>query len=96
MSSKLPASQVIKILNAVFSAFDDLCVAYQVTKVKTIGDAMVVVSNLEEAQKDHAERMVDLGLAMVRITHKFNKKNDFGIQLAIRVGISTGNLYGKK
>jgi len=64
-----------------------------VTKVKTIGDAVVIVSNLEKFQDDHASRTVRLGLDLIKSVEEFNKMNAFGVNLAIRVGIHTGSLY---
>jgi class 3 adenylate cyclase len=90
----LSAFRVIQILNIIFASFDELCVIYNVTKVKTIGDCIIIVSNLETYQPDHAQRLAHLGLHMIRKVIQFNNINALGVQLAVRIGISTGNLFG--
>ena len=43
LSSTLSPSELVSVLNEVFSAFDELVDRYDLEKVKTIGDAYMVV-----------------------------------------------------
>ena len=46
MSEKLSAENIVGFLDDMFSKFDDLTEKYEVEKIKTIGDAYMVVSAL--------------------------------------------------
>ena len=79
MSARMPADDLVTMLNAVFSGFDQLARRHGVEKIKTIGDAYMAVAGLPEAVPDHVERIADLALDMrARST------------LPIRIGIDTG------
>ena len=41
--AKHTAIEVVGVLDEIFAIFDQLCNKYHVTKVKTIGDAMIIV-----------------------------------------------------
>ena len=96
-SSKSP-EDVVVILDALFSIFDNLSDKYQLEKIKTIGDSYMAASGLIVPQDDHASRAVNLGLDAIEAVHQYNltSHTDF----AIRVGIDSGNviagIIGKK
>ncbi len=88
MSAKISAATLVERLNTLFSSFDALATKLGVEKVKTIGDAYMVVAGLPLAQPDHAERMAEMGLGMLRATARYNAQADE--PLGIRIGINTG------
>ena len=49
-SERVDASQLVDLLDDIFSAFDHLANAYGVEKIKTIGDAYMAVAGLPEAR----------------------------------------------
>ena len=59
---------VVRMLNKLYIQFDNLTNIYGVYKVETIGDAYVVVGGLPEQVLDHADRVVQMGLGMVKVT----------------------------
>ena len=79
MSASMPAADLVAMLNAVFSGFDQLVRRHGVEKIKTIGDAYMAVAGLPQAVPDHVERIADLALDMRA-----------GSPLPIRIGIDTG------
>ncbi|MCF8468984.1 MAG: adenylate/guanylate cyclase domain-containing protein [Sneathiella sp.] len=87
-SSRLTAAELITNLNRVFSRFDDLVAKYNVEKIKTIGDAYMVVAGLPAAREDHANVMVSLALDMIDAAAEMNEDSD--IPLRIRIGINSG------
>lgn len=93
LCSSLTAIQVVSILDKIFVIFDKLCAQYQTTKIKTIGDAMVIVANLEDYQEDHAERIIDLGLKMIEEVKHWGENNEMGVKIRIRVGIHSGPIF---
>jgi len=96
-ASTTPPQQLVKFLNHVFSRFDALCDRHNLEKIKTIGDAYMVVGGLPEPRPDHAEAIAAMALDMQRavrqLAHEPTVTLPASIQehgLAIRVGIHTG------
>lgn len=89
---------LIGLLNSVFSDFDDLTDKYRAEKIKTIGDAYMVVAGVPVNCADHAERMADMALDMLAAIAQHNERT--GQALQIRVGIHSGpviaGVIGKK
>lgn len=81
MSAAMPASELVEMLNSVFTDFDQLARELGVEKIKTIGDAYMAVAGLPEPAPDHVERIAELALAMIRRS-----------ALPIRIGIDTGEV----
>ena len=88
LSQELPADRLIDFLSKIFSAFDRLAAAQGVEKIKTIGDAYMVVAGIPEAQSDHAVRIATLGLRMIHAVDAIAKATD--LKLRARIGIHTG------
>ena len=88
MSSKISAETLVGRLNDVFRAFDSLATDLGVEKIKTIGDAYMVVGGLPLPQSDHAERIAEMGLGMLKAIDHYNDTADE--PLGIRIGINTG------
>jgi adenylate cyclase len=88
MSAGISAELLVDRLNDVFKAFDALATDLGVEKIKTIGDAYMVVGGLPLPQPDHAKRIADMGLGMLKAIDEYNA--DAEVPLGIRVGINTG------
>ena len=81
-------SDLVEILNQIFSAFDEMAEKYGLEKIKTIGDAYMAASGLPDPCQDHAQRMAKMALEMKEWMNHFQQERD--IQLGIRIGIHTG------
>lgn len=88
LSARFPPAQVVELLNRIFSAFDELSDYYGLEKIKTIGDAYMVVGGLPTPRPDHAEATANMALDMQRVITQFNNQNNQ--TLSIRIGINTG------
>lgn len=88
LSSHLPPDQVVGFLNQIFSRFDRLVEIHQLEKIKTIGDAYLVVSGLPYPRVDHAEAIANMALDMQKAIADFNQETEKN--LSIRIGIHTG------
>ena len=88
LSASMSAPDLVRILNRLFSNFDELAFKYGVEKIKTIGDAYMAVAGLPEPRPDHAAIALKLGKGLLKIMDLFNEK--YGTQLQIRVGLNTG------
>ena len=88
MSAGISAETLVGRLNSVFRSFDALATDLGVEKIKTIGDAYMVVGGLPLPQSDHAERIAGMGLGMLAAIDEYN--SDADEPLGIRIGINTG------
>ncbi|MEG3975564.1 adenylate/guanylate cyclase domain-containing protein [Microcoleus sp. herbarium8] len=88
ISARIEPMQLVAGLNLIFSAFDQLTEKYGLEKIKTIGDAYMVVGGLPVSRTDHAEAIANMALDM----HAYMQEveNIFGESLQIRIGINTG------
>ncbi|MGI0486970.1 adenylate/guanylate cyclase domain-containing protein [Pantanalinema rosaneae CENA516] len=87
-SSHRSPIEIVNLLNHIFSAFDYLAERHQLEKIKTIGDAYMVVGGVPTARSDHAAAIADMALDMQDAIVKFNQET--GESFSIRIGISTG------
>ncbi|MEG3957972.1 adenylate/guanylate cyclase domain-containing protein [Microcoleus sp. herbarium2] len=88
LSARMSPTELVKRLNVIFSHFDQLAENYGVEKIKTIGDAYMVVGGLPMPRDDHAEAIAQMALGMQAKIAKLSA--DTGEKLAIRVGINSG------
>jgi class 3 adenylate cyclase len=91
MAARLPADEVVRVLDRLFARFDELVHERGLEKIKTIGDAYMVAGGLTESLDDHAARVVDLGLAMIDVAAR--QSDQIG-DLRLRVGVHTGPVIG--
>jgi len=87
MSSHLSPEEVVQRLNGVFSIFDRLADKYDLEKIKTIGDAYMVVGGLTPSG-DHPERVAAMGLEMLAEIARTREASP--IALNVRVGMHVG------
>ncbi len=88
LTESLSPEQMVGLLNTIFSGFDELCEKYGVEKIKTIGDAYMVVGGLNRSKTDYTRDIADLSLEM----RKYVTENP-GLaryKLGIHTGIATG------
>lgn len=88
LSAFISPPELVALLNDIFSRFDQLAETHKLEKIKTIGDAYMVVAGLPEHRQDHADAIADMALDMQKALEQFNKKR--GQNFRIRTGIATG------
>jgi adenylate cyclase len=88
LSSGIPPHELVALLNHVFSTFDQLAEQYQLEKIKTIGDAYMVVGGLPVHRHDHTEAIAAMALDMQAAIAKVRTSQ--GTTLQLRIGINTG------
>src|SRR5688572_7844908 len=64
LTSELPAGDLVDILDRVFSEFDQLATRHGLEKIKTIGDAYMVVGGVPTPRIDHVEAVAAMALEM--------------------------------
>ena len=88
LGEELAADELVDLLNEVFVAFDDLAEAAALEKIKTVGDAYMVVGGLPTPRADHLAAVLELALAMRDAISKIRTPR--GEPLQLRIGIDTG------
>lgn len=88
LSSTVSPTELVEILNVIFSEFDQLAEKHGLEKIKTIGDAYMVVGGLPVPQSNHAIAIAEMALDMQTSIAQFSEET--GRILNIRIGINTG------
>jgi PAS domain S-box-containing protein len=88
LASSLNPIELVDLLNEIFSTFDRLSEKHDLEKIKTIGDAYMVVGGLPTRRDDHAEAIAEMALDMQGAIAQFRNKTGKGFD--IRTGINTG------
>lgn len=92
LSSRLSPTDVVGLLNEVFTLCDRLADQFGLEKIKTVGDAYMVAGGLHIGEHGHrathAEDVADMGLAMLTEVARLGAAR--GTPLQIRVGMNVG------
>jgi adenylate cyclase len=88
LASQMSPTELVEWLNEIFSTFDNLAEKHGLEKIKTIGDAYMVVGGLPIPREDHAYSIAEMALDMQQSAAKFKSKNQESFNM--RIGIHTG------
>jgi class 3 adenylate cyclase len=88
MAAQLEPRATRDLLDRLFTAFDGLADRHGLEKIKTIGDAYMVVGGVPEPSTDHPARVVAFGLDLLDVTGRMAA--ELGLPLDLRVGVHTG------
>ena len=87
LSATMTPTELVALLNNVFSHFDLLVEKYGLEKIKTIGDCYMVASGVPRTRTDHAQALIVMALEM----RDFVSQNKFnGHKLTFRIGLNSG------
>jgi len=89
LSNQLNPTEMIELLNQIYSHFDALVEKYSVEKIRTIGDSYMVASGVPTPRPDHAQALAHLALDMLMYCLQLEKD---GRPLQFRIGINSGPL----
>lgn len=88
LSAQLSPEEVVRLLNRVFSGFDRLAEKHGLEKIKTIGDAYLVVGGLHPSVENQIKAVAEMALDMRQ------EIRDLGVELGkplqVRIGINSG------
>ncbi|HBB31774.1 MAG TPA: hypothetical protein DDZ80_06380 [Cyanobacteria bacterium UBA8803] len=88
LSSRKSPAELVEMLNAIFSKFDQLAEQHGLEKIKTIGDAYMVVAGLPTPRTDHAEAIAEMALDIQAEIKKLSIAT--GEPFSLRIGIHSG------
>jgi guanylate cyclase len=88
LASALSPDGLVRLLNEVFSGFDEIVTTHGLEKIKTIGDCYMVAAGVPRRRTDHAQAITRVALQMLAFTrtHAF----EGGQRLQFRIGIHSG------
>ena len=91
-SSNQSPDKLVEMLNQIFSSFDRLVDQYDVEKIKTIGDAYMVIG------KDSPLAMADLAHAMLAALADYNRAHqvNFELRVGMHIGPAVAGVIGLK
>jgi adenylate cyclase len=99
LSELLSPEQVVSVLNTIFSWFDAMTEKYRLDKIKTIGDAYMVVGGLtRDDHEDHVCNVADMALEMGDFLslHPDLGRYNIGIHVGIATGAVVAGVIGTK
>lgn len=88
ISAGVPPAEIVDMLNQIFSVFDNLADNLCLEKIKTIGDAYMVVGGLPVPCDNHIEAVANMALNMQEQMAILREST--GIPFSLRIGINTG------
>lgn len=92
LTSRLAPRHLVEILDQMFSLFDEAVERECLDKVKTIGDAYMVIGGTREDGTDSAAAATRLAVEMLEASRTL--ANRLGHDLDLRIGIHTGSVIG--
>lgn len=91
LSDELSPTEMVELLNEVFSHFDSLVAKHNLEKIRTIGDNYMVVSGAPGPRPDHAQALAYLALEIRAYIDQYQRN---GRRLSFRIGMSSGPIVG--
>ena len=98
MTEQMAPQQMVALLNKIFSWFDAMTDKYGLEKIKTIGDAYMVVGGLTRHHEDYVKSIVDMALEMQALIsqHPDLVSHNMGIHIGIATGPAVAGVIGSK
>jgi class 3 adenylate cyclase len=96
MSSDLAPEQVIDLLDDLFRNLDDLVDRYQLEKIKTIGDAYMVVGGLPPHADDHLARVASMALDLNEVLARRTGPHPVQMRIGLHAGPAVAGVIGAK
>ncbi len=94
ISARLEPAVLIEELDQLFSGFDDICVRTGVEKIKTIGDAYLVIGGLDGGA-DHAAAIAETALLMIeQVEARPGRTVDWRIRIGLHSGPAVAGVIG--
>ncbi len=88
IAARQSPQRTVQLLNEIFSSFDRIAEQLEVEKIKTIGDAYMMVSGVPIIRNDHAEVCAAAAFEILEAVRAFNRRHQ--LDWAIRVGMNSG------
>lgn len=80
--------RTVQLLNEFFSSFDLIAETLELEKIKTIGDAYMLVSGVPVSRDDHAIACAHAAFDMMEAVRVFNRRHE--LDWSVRIGMNSG------
>lgn len=90
LSASMPPTELVNLLNEIFSTFDHLAEKHGLEKIKTIGDAYMVVGGIPNYMQRQTEAIAEMALDMKHAIALFKRSDRHHNPFSLRIGIDTG------
>ena len=87
LAAETSPTELVCRLNDIFSAFDAIAERHGLEKIKTIGDAYMVVGGVPRPSDNHAEAVLKMAIEMLEFAEYYPMGNG---RLCLRIGLNTG------
>lgn len=92
LARRIGPKETVRVLDHMFSAFDELGEAHKMERVRTVGDSYMAVGGAYEGAHGEASDAARMALGMIAIVEEASRR--FDLPLAVRVGVHVGPLIG--
>jgi len=92
-SANLPPERIVRMLDEIFRAFDQLCEQYEVMKIKTIGDAFMCMKSDQEAHVN-ARGLADVAIAIRDHPRTWPDGSPLIFRIGLHIGPVTAGVIG--
>ncbi len=98
LTEQMSPNQMVGLLNTIFSWFDSFSEKYGLEKIKTIGDAYMVVGGLTRDNQDYVASIADMALEMRDLVaqHPDLMRHKMSIHIGIATGPVVAGVIGTK
>jgi adenylate cyclase len=88
LSERVTPEDLVRLLDDLFSDFDELAERHGLEKIKTIGDAYMVAGGLPVERPDHTQAIAEMAFEMNKAVAR--RGETLGNGFALRIGIDSG------
>jgi len=88
LTERMAATDVVRLLNRIYSSFDVIVQKLGLEKIKIIGESYMIAAGVPLPRPDHAEAIAEAALALQQEIARFDAHNEETFSL--RIGINTG------
>jgi len=98
LASGIPPTDLVDLLNQIFTTFDQLAERYRLEKIKTIGDAYMVVGGVPDPHPTPVAAVAEMALAMQQVIGQFQRpdRRPFCLRIGIHTGAVVAGVIGSK
>ena len=98
LTEEFSPEQMVGMLNTIFSWFDAMTEKYRLEKIKTIGDAYMVVGGFDRERYDYVTHVADMALEMREFValHPDLSRQKLGLHIGIATGPVVAGVIGTR
>lgn len=97
LTDRMAATDVVKLLNEIYSGFDALMQKLGLEKIKVFGESYMIAAGVPVPRPDHAEAIAEAALALQQeiVQHNAPNKETFSLRIGINTGPVVAGVIGK-